>query len=157
MLASLALMAAPSSAARGRQHANAAKLCRKGGFAGVLLAQDGSAFKNGGKCRRYAAQGGQLVGLDATTEPAGSGFINETCTGFGLKPNPFFSSFDSCSAVYRSNTVVVQLGTVAADGTMFISGVISCRSGDEVAYLVVQAQTAEGTLVRRTFPAPSGC
>jgi hypothetical protein len=155
MLAPLALMAAPSSAARRERQANA-KLCSTGGFAGVLLAQDGSTFKNGGKCSSYAAKGGQLVGLDASAEPTGSGFINETCTGFGLKPTAFFA-FDGCGAVYTSGTVVIQLGTVAADGTMSISDVATCHSDDEVAYLVLQAQTAEGALVRRTFPAPSGC
>ena len=54
----MALMAAPSWAAKGGNSANAA-LCEPGGYAGVLLAQDGSAFKNAGKCTSYAAKGGQ--------------------------------------------------------------------------------------------------
>src|SRR5262249_9862232 len=64
VLTSLALMAAPSWAAKGGNDGNA-KLCGPGGYPGALLAQDGSVFKNAGKCSSYAAKGGQIVGVNA--------------------------------------------------------------------------------------------
>jgi hypothetical protein len=89
VLASLALMAAPSSAAKGGNSANA-KLCETESAA--LVAQDGSHFKNAGACTSYAAKGGVLAKLEVRLahEAHCAGFslpcISLAMTGFGLKP-----------------------------------------------------------------------
>jgi hypothetical protein len=64
----LALMAAPSWAAKGGQSANA-KLCEPGGYPGVLFNQQGEAFRNAGARTTYAAKGGQIAGFNVVTEP----------------------------------------------------------------------------------------
>lgn len=57
VLVSVALMVSPSSAANGGNSANAARCEQE---YGVLVAQDGSTFKNAGACTSYAAKGGVL-------------------------------------------------------------------------------------------------
>jgi hypothetical protein len=151
----LALMAAPSWAAKGGNSANAA-LCAPGGYAGALLAQDGSAFTNEGKCTSYAAKGGQLVGVNAVGEPPVGGSFNEVCSGFGLAgPNAL------CGAQYiGTNTTIVKLvgGPVEASGTWSFSISFPCvEQGIKVTGLLVEGNTAEGALVERGFPPPSGC
>jgi hypothetical protein len=153
VLASLALMAAPSWAAKGGNSANAA-LCEPGGFAGELFAQDGSSFKNAGKCTSYAAKGGQLVGLDVVAEPAVGGQINETCTGFGLEPG----SLAACGAEYGPSKFFANLPTVATDGTLSFSGPVGCEAeGVKVTSVSVGAFTAEGGIAGFSRPPPSGC
>jgi hypothetical protein len=90
VLTSLALMAAPSWAAKGGNRANA-ELCEKESAA--LVAQDGSHFKNAGACTSYAAKGGQLAQLEAQLLPEKKCFgvgvpcMNARASGFGLKPS----------------------------------------------------------------------
>jgi hypothetical protein len=157
VLASLAVMAAPSWAAKGGNSANA-KLCEPGGYPGVLFNQHAETFKNEGKCTSYAAKGGRLVGVDAVAEPAVAGEFAETCSGFGLKPvSPFVNNF-GCGAVYEGAIDRTDV-SVAADGTASASVTLPCTEqfGNKVSALVVFAETAEGTFFGREFPPPSGC
>ncbi len=91
VLASMALMAAPSWAAKGGNSANAA-LCER--EAGVLVAQDASTFKNAGACTSYAAKGGVLAKLAVQKHLESNCFGDSSygpclrleVSGFGLKP-----------------------------------------------------------------------
>jgi hypothetical protein len=154
VLASLALMAAPSWAAKGGNSANAA-LCEPGGYPGALLNGHAEAFKNEGQCTKAGAHG-ELAGVNVVTGPVVVGKFTETCSGFGLKPASRFS----CAASYGNNNRVTAF-TVAADGTASGSIEQPCSFGrptpKPVPALVVDATTAEGTLFGRTFLAPSGC
>jgi hypothetical protein len=156
VLASLALMAAPSWAAKGGNSANA-KLCEPGGYPGVLFNQQGEGFKNAGACTKYAAKGGQIAGADVVAQPAVGGSFKTTCSGFGLAPG--FGS--SCGAFYGTAPIGLDEGGVnAADGTVSFSVTFPCsHEGQKVSELdlvVVPAQETE-TLVTRFFPPPSGC
>jgi hypothetical protein len=162
VFASLAIMAAPSWAANRADSEKA--LCKPGGYPGVLLEQDASAFTNRGKCNSYVAKDGQLVGLNTALEPPVGDSFNETCSGFGLKPD----SMARCGARYVGSQGIVEVfgGTpVREDGTWSIaSDDTPCEQpprprgqGTKITSLVVQATTAEGTLFERQFPPPSGC
>jgi hypothetical protein len=154
VLASLAFTAAPSWAGGGNS-ANAA-LCEEGGYPGVLLAQDGTAFKNTGECASYGAQGGQVAGVNAAAEPSVGGTIQVSFSGFGLKPG---TEVSDC-AKYTSASVngcPRRLPTVAADGKFAEELGFDCEfEGSTLTFLSVQATTASGTLFERRFP-PSGC
>jgi hypothetical protein len=155
VLASLALMAAPSWAAKGGNSANA-KLCEPGGYAGVLLNGHAETFKNEGQCTKAGAKG-ELVGVEVVAGPVVAAKFTETCSGFGLKPASRFS----CAASYGANNGRVSAFTVAADGTASGSIEQPCSFGrptpEPVSALVVDATTAAGTLFGRTFPAPGDC
>jgi hypothetical protein len=134
-----------------------AKLCAPGGYPGALITQDGSVFANAGQCTSYTAKGAQLVGVNASAQPIGSilnfQYFRETCTGFGLKPVGA-----GCGVAFAGGPAVVFPPLPpATDDTISISGVYSCSSSNEVVYLFVQADTAQGTPFERRFPAPSGC
>jgi hypothetical protein len=153
VLASLALMAAPSWAAKGGNGANA-KLCEPGGYPGVLFNQLGEGFKNAGACTKYGAKGGQIAGVDVVAEPAAEGSFKETCSGFGLTG----SGSTGCNAFYASGSVVGVRKENAANGTVSISGTLPCtEEGSKVALLQVEVFTAQGASVERIFPPPSGC
>ncbi len=155
VLVAAASMAAPSWAAKGGNSANAA-LCKPGNYAGVLLAQDGSAFKNAGKCTSYAAQGGQLVGVDAVAGEGGAVGFPISCSGFGVKAGVFVD----CGAKYRGGSGGgMTFGfSAAADGTFSRSNNFPCDfGGSEPVSLVVEATTPAGVFFTREFPPPSGC
>jgi hypothetical protein len=153
VLASLALMAAPSLAAKGGNSANA-KLCEPGGYPGVLFNQLGEGFKNAGACTKYAAKGGKLAGVDAVAELAVGGSFNATCSGFGLAPPNLETD---CVAFYSSGASSTVPKQNAADGTVSISATFPCtHEGSKVDALVVIAVTAEAEVIRE-FPPPNGC
>jgi hypothetical protein len=155
MLASLALMAAPSGAAKGGNEANA-KLCEPGGYPGVLLAQDGSAFKNAGKCTGYAAKGQQIAGVNVVATASGGAF-NADCSGFGLKPG----SQVTCGAKWEGagETVLIpNQSLVEPNGTWSGNLVNACTLGRaHLIFLFVEGPTAKGVGFLKTFPPPSGC
>jgi hypothetical protein len=154
VFASLALMAAPSWAAKGGNSANAA-LCEPGGYAGVLFNQQGEGFKNAGACTKYAAKGGEIAGVDAVAEPAVGGSFKATCSGFGLLRNGIATL---CFAFYGSAGGEEVKGTNAADGTVSVSATFPCTfEGTKVTSLAVESATAQFAEVFRTFPPPSGC
>jgi hypothetical protein len=153
VLASLALMAAPSWAAKGGNEANAA-LCEPGGYAGVLFNQQGETFKNAGACTKYGAKGGHLVGVDAVAGPVVGNGYTQTCSGFGLKPG----SSAGCG-VRRTGSSDIPFGEVEENGTFSlpIGGACTNILGEKVTNLLVLVKTAEGTEFLREFPPPSGC
>jgi hypothetical protein len=133
-------------------------LCLKGrlGYPGVLLTQQGAAFKNFVHCLVYAGAGGQLVGVNALAEPAAGGSIKVSFSGFGLKPGT--EVFDC--AKYSPpgvNGCPSRNPIVAADGQFEEELFFDCEfKGSQVASLYVQATTADGTSFTREF-SPSGC
>jgi hypothetical protein len=153
VLASVALMAAPSWAKGG--NSTASKLCEPAGYPGVLLNQQAEAFKNEGACTSYASKGGQLAGVNAVGGPASPGEFEVTSSGFGLKPGStvFFGARYQPSGTSKGRSL-----TVAGDGT-FSNGVTEpCEAnGSKVGSLVVQGDTAAGTGFVREFAPPSGC
>ncbi len=158
VLASMALMAAPSWAAKGGNSANAA-LCEAGGYAGVLLAQDGSAFKNEGKCTSYAAKGGQLVGLDVVAGAASGGFFPVTCSGFGVPVPP--GAFGECQALYTGGSGESIIVSFPIASTFSVSSALPCElSGSHLVSLglsVVDKTGAKVLFNAGGFPLPSGC
>jgi hypothetical protein len=148
-------MAAPAWAAKGNS-ANA-KLCEPGGYPGALLAQDGSAFKTEGACTSYAAKGGQIAGVNATSGAVASGVFPASWSGFGLKPE---TEVFACLRYSSGTTLCVthpELPKVAADGTFSasIGAEAPCEfAGSKVVNLFVQATTASGTFFERDFPVP---
>jgi hypothetical protein len=160
VLASLALMAAPSWAAKGGNSANAA-LCEPGGYPGVLFNQQGEAFTNEGACTKYAAKGGQIAGVDVVAEPAAGGSFKETCSGFGLDP----SKMTICGALYDGFSSDNIREHNAANGTASISRTLSCavtnharEESVKVTELQVAVETAQDKLVVGHFPVTgSGC
>jgi hypothetical protein len=160
VLVSLAVMAAPSWAAKGNS-ANA-KLCEAGGYPGVLLAQDGSAFKNEGKCTSYAAKGGQLAGVngvaEGVTEPfPGFRVWTATFSGFGLKPgSEAFGGFRYEPSGVSDGRIV----TVNSEGTFSATAEQPCEIepfGTATGNMAMEATTAAGTVFVREFVRPSGC
>jgi hypothetical protein len=153
----LAVVAAPSWAAKGENEANAA-LCEPGGYPGVLLAQDGSAFKNAGKCTSYAAKGGQIAGVDAVSQPASEGEFKTTYSGFGLRPGStvFLGARYQPSGISKGE--VLEEG-VGSNGTFVEKESNLCHepSLGNVGSVVVEAETAAGHVFIREFPIPSGC
>jgi hypothetical protein len=129
-------------------------LCLKGGYPGVLLSQEGAAFKNGVHCLTYAGAGGQLAGVNAVAEPAVGGLFTVTCSGFGLRPTAAFY----CGAEYRPS-IAADLFSVATDGTVSGSFILRCSEFPEqvVSGLFVEGFTAEGGHFYVHFPPPSGC
>jgi hypothetical protein len=160
VLASLAFAVAPSWAAKGGNSANA-KLCH-GGYPGVLLAQDGSAFENDGKCTSYGAKGGQIAGVDAVAAPAEGGFFEANYSGFGLKPGTVVFACDTYSPSGVTECVTPE-PEVAGDGTFsekeesFPCILFKEGSRSRVSNLFVQATTAAGVSFTRSFPPPAGC
>jgi hypothetical protein len=157
VLASVALMAAPSWAETGIG-ANA-KRC--GTYHGALLAQDGSSFTSTAACAKYAAKGGQVVGVNAVAGPVVGGEFTETCSGFGLKPaEPFELNF-SCGGLYGATHVVFFAGetAVGADGTVSQDSLVApCESeGSKLSALEVLTFTAEGEHIQQDFAPPAGC
>jgi hypothetical protein len=155
VVASLALMAAPSWAAKGGNSANA-KLCEPGGYPGLLFNQNGEAFKNAGACTKYAAKGGKLVGLDAvgTTPEGAEGAFTETCSGFGLHAG--FASF--CQVDYEHGSI--EKGSLTEpDGTWSLSVPQGCEAAGlgRALNMKVFAETEHGSSVVGSFPLPSGC
>jgi hypothetical protein len=159
VLVSVALMAAPSWAAKGGNSANA-KLCETGGYPGVLLAQDGSSFKNEGQCTKYAAKGGQLAGVNGVPgpveEPFGFREWTATFSGFGLKPG------STTFAGYRYEPSFVSNGGFAevnSEGTFTAPISEACEQsfGTATGPMVIEATTAAGTVFIREFSRPSGC
>jgi hypothetical protein len=149
-------MAAPSWAAKGGNSANA-KLCQPGGYPGVLLNQLAETFKNEGACTKYAAKGGQIVGVNAVAEPPSGGRFNATYSGFGLKPGTFASA---CVSYPTLGSDCIPFPEVESDGTFSAGpeGEFPCNfEGSKPAFLLVQAETAVGVLFTRDFPPPSGC
>jgi hypothetical protein len=154
ILASMALAASPSWAAREKENG----LCARGAYPGALFAQDGSAFKSARACAKYVAKGGQLGGVDAVAEPPVSGSFNETCTGFGLAPSTTVTREYRCGATYSNGDFTGQYGPVAADGTWSVSTNPPCMlAGGTVVSLQVVALDLEGSTIEREFPPPSGC
>ena len=158
VLASLALMGAPSWAARGGNSANAA-LCRPGGYPGLLLAQDGSAFKNSGKCTSYGAHGGEIAGVNAVAGSVEAGFFEASYSGFGLKPETLVFA---CATYSPAGVTECVEPEVAEDGTFsareeFTCVVFTVGSRNKVSNLFVQATTAAGVSFTRIFPPPAGC
>ena len=152
VLASVALMAAPSWA----KNSTNSKLCEAGGYPGVLFAQDGSTFKNEGKCTSYTAKGGQLAGISIVVEPAVGGNFTVTCSGFGLKPG--FPEL-TCEIHYQEGTENPG-SVVAADGTASVSGSFPCRGAGnlgKVTGVEIIATTAAGARIETSAPPPSGC
>ena len=141
VFASVALMAAPSWAAKGGNSANA-KLCKPESAA--LVAQDASHFKNAGACISYAAKGGQLAKLAVHIqfESKCLGVLPIACllftaSGFGLERESEVVINEQDSG--GSSTEVVfatALGTVGAESGRI--GLTCPRSG--------VSATAEGTL-----------
>jgi hypothetical protein len=154
-LACLDAFAASASAAKGGNSA-AAALCEEGGYPGVLLAQDGSAFKNSGKCTSYAAHGGKIAGVNAVAGPVESSFFEANYSGFGL--NPETEAF-ACDTYSRPGVTLCESAEVAANGTFSVEEeLFPCTlSGSKVSNLFVQATTAAGVSFTRTFPPPAGC
>jgi hypothetical protein len=147
-------MAAPSWAAKGNS-ANA-KLCEAGGYPGALLAQDGSAFKNEGKCTSYAAKGGQIAGVNGVSLGATGGVWTATFSGFGLKPG------STTFAGYRYEASFISNGGFAevnSEGTFTESISEGCEKpfGTATGPMVIEATTAAGTVFIREFARPSGC
>jgi hypothetical protein len=154
VLVSVALMAAPSWAAKEKGNG----LCARGAYPGALFAQDGSAFKNTRACAKYVAKGGQLGGVDAVAEPPVRGSFKETCTGFGLAPSTTVAQEYRCGATYSNGDFTGQYGPVGADGTWSVSTNPPCTlAGGTVVSLQVVALDLEGSTVEREFPPPSGC
>jgi hypothetical protein len=154
VLVSMALTAAPSWA---RNSTNAA-LCEAGGYPGVLLAQDGSAFKNAGACTKYAAKGGQLAGVDAVAQPASAGEFSASYSGFGLEPG----SIVFVGARYQPSGISAGLFEgVAGNGTFSVTEQFTCEEpggpGNKVGTVDLEAITAAGTVFIREFAPPSGC
>lgn len=156
-VASLALMAAPSWAAQGGNSANA-ELCH-GGYPGVLLGQDGSAFKNAGKCTSYGAKGGQFAGVNAVVGPIEFGLFEVTYSGFGLKPGTEVLGCGTYSPSGELVCIEPAPPVVAADGTFSEFEGLPCKllNGSKVSGLFVEATTASGVLFKREFPPPAGC
>jgi len=158
VVTSLALTAAPSWAAKGGNSANAA-LCEPGGYPGVLLAQDGNAFKNSGKCTSYGAQGGKIAGVNAVAGSVEAGFFEAKYSGFGLKPETLVFACGTYSPVAVTECAEAE---VAGDGTFSVREEFPCivftiGSRNEVSNLFVQATTAAGVPFTRIFPPPAGC
>jgi hypothetical protein len=154
VLVSVALMAAPSWAAKEKETG----LCARGAYPGTLFAQDGSAFKSTRACAKYVAKGGQLGGLDAVAGPPVSGSFKETCTGFGLAPSTTVTQAYRCGATYSNGDFTGQYGPVGADGTWSVSTNPPCTLlGAKVVSLQVLVSDLEGSTVEREFPPPSGC
>jgi hypothetical protein len=160
VLASLALMAAPSWATKGGNSANAA-LCEPGGYPGVLFNQQAEGFKNAGACTKYAAKGGQIAGVNATHGSQNNGgTFDASWSGFGLKPG---SSVNGCSKYSPEGFEPCYPTTVASNGTFFVDASPPCEEEfpidgfEKVGHLVVEATTAEGTFFVREFPPPSVC
>lgn len=158
VLMSLALTVAASWAAGNIANA---KLCQAGGYPGALLAQDGSAFKNEGKCTSYAARGGTIAGVDAFAEPAVGGEFTASFSGFGLKPGRHKGL--AC-LVYGGPSgeglcIVEPEPEVASDGTFSAvePGALCTSIGKKISSLRVEAETAAGAFFIREFPPPSGC
>jgi hypothetical protein len=174
VLTSLALMAAPSWAAKGGNSANA-KLCEPGGYPGLLFNQHGESFKNEGQCTKAGAHG-QLAGVNLVTGPvtstARNTFFKADFSGFGFKPGTeafgcvFYSGPSPPGGTLCTTNEFegVALGgalIVAADGTFsggagspgFPCGVESAP----IDHLFVQALTASNVLITKEFPPPSGC
>jgi hypothetical protein len=134
-------------------------LCLKGrlGYPGVLLTQEGTAFKNFVHCLVYAGAGGQLVGVDAVAEPASGGFLNASYSGFGLKPNSrmFLGARYQPSGVSEGNGFV----QVGGNGEFSVSLTLTCEYPPfgTVGALDLEAETAAGTVFLREFPGPTGC
>jgi len=63
---SLSVGVATATAAKGGNSANA-RLCQKGGWEDLVRKEDGTAFKNQGKCVSYAARGGMLMAKPTCT------------------------------------------------------------------------------------------
>jgi hypothetical protein len=150
------LMAAPSLAAKGGNAANAA-LCQAGGYPGVLLAQDGTAFKNEGKCTSYGAKGGQIAGVNETAGAAEGGLFPISASGFGLKPG---SAFFIGGRYQPSGISFGGSLEVAGDGTFFFSGgLLPCEvvPYGKVGTVDLEAETADGHVFIREFPGPTGC
>jgi hypothetical protein len=159
VLVSLALMAAPSWAAGGNS-ANA-KLCQAGGYPGDLLAQDGSAFTNDGKCTSYAARGGTIAGVDAFAEPAVGGEFTASFSGFGLRPGQqkalacrqYGGPSGEALCIVEPEPEVASAGTFSA-----VEPGAPCTSfGKKISALAVEAETAAGVFFIREFPPPTGC
>jgi hypothetical protein len=161
VLASLALLAAPSWAAKGGNGGNA-KLCGPGGYPGALLAQDGSAFKNAGKCTSYAAKGGQIAGVNAVPGPVIEGesipFLLANYSGFGLKPgSSVFLGFS-----YQLEGTIGFSETVAGNGTFSLENVSVLCLDPELGHallsaLVIEGETAAGAAFIREFSTPPFC
>ena len=150
VLVSVALMAAPSWAAPGGNSANDS-LCHN--YPGVLLAQDGSAFTNAGKCTAYGARGGQIAGVNAVAEPL-SGGLRVTWTGFGMEPG---SVAFGGTRYQPSGVSVGNFDIVDSDGTFVVVRANPCVSSfGTVGSLAVQATTAAGTEFVRDVPLPPG-
>jgi hypothetical protein len=160
VLASLGFTAAPSSAAEGGKSAHA-QLCLKRAYPGVLLSQEGAAFKNPADCIMYVDAGGRLAGVNAVAQPAFELFpgvreFEATYSGFGLKPG----SRVTVAARYEPT------GRFAGEfEEVFVTGEVS-RSLREpceleglgkVGTVALAATTAAGTEFVREFPGPTGC
>jgi hypothetical protein len=133
VLTSLALMAAPSWAAKGGNSANA-KLCET--ESGALVAQTGSHFKNAGACTSYAAKGGELAKLEVHIKLESNCFGTSSCrrataSGFGLKP----ATFVVLKMLFTAKEEVNEHGVVAP----FSANPLACPDAGEIA-------TAKGTL-----------
>jgi hypothetical protein len=151
VLASLAFTAAPSWAGGGNS-ANAA-LCEEGGYSGVLLAQNASAFKNAGECTSYGAQGGQIAGVNAVVEPQQRGSIFAvTYSGFGLKPN----STAVLGVRYGSGPFEAAFRPpVGETGEFSFKVVFGCAGvNGRVAAVGLEATTKAGSRFLREFPPP---
>ena len=156
-LACLGAAGTSAIAAKGGNSANA-ELCH-GGYPGVLLGQDGSAFKNAGKCTSYGAKGGQFAGVNAVVGPIEFNVFEETYSGFGLKPG---TEVMGCATYSPSGEVLCiepAPPVVAADGTFSEFEGLPCKkiNGSKVSGLFVEATTASGVLFKREFPPPAGC
>jgi hypothetical protein len=157
VLASLAFTATPSWAAKAGNSANAA-LCEPGGYPGVLLAQDGSAFKNAGQCTSYGAHGGKIAGVNMVAGLVSGGMFTATYSGFGLKPNsPVFLGVRYQPSGFSSGTLLVE--EVGGNGTFSAEESLACERAalGKVGSMVVAAETAAGAVFVRAFPPPSGC
>jgi hypothetical protein len=164
VLASLALIAAPSWAAKGGNSANS-KLCEPGGYPGVLLNGHGEAFKNEGQCTKAGAHG-ELVGVNIVAGPVVAHEFTETCSGFGLKPSATAFCFVHWEDEFGSSAAGGGKSPVEANGTWTLAenekhpcvGVFTIFELHlPVVGLFVEATTAEGVRFKQTFPPPSGC
>lgn len=157
-LACLGAAATSAIAAEGGNSANA-ELCH-GGYPGVLLGQDGSAFKNAGKCTSYGAKGGQFAGVNAVVGPIEFGLFEVTYSGFGLKPGTEVLACATYSPSGEPLCIEPAPPVVAADGTFSEFEGLPCKrlsTGSKVSGLFVEATTASGVLFKREFPPPAGC
>jgi hypothetical protein len=156
VLASLVLTAAPSWAAN---PGNSSKptLCLKGRYPGVLLSQQGAAFKGPVQCIIYVARGGQLAGVNAIASPAAEELWTSSFSGFGLKPG----SEALVVARYQPSGVTLITAEEFVGGNGEFSGSVPdniCFSlFGEASGIVIEATTAAGTVFQREFPGPTGC